>query len=56
MLNFEQAVDGLIGSRRGQTNITSRVQGEAAAADTVALESFPQGVAKIIDDSCYMKN
>jgi hypothetical protein len=31
------------------------LQGDAAAADTVAAESFRQDLAKIIDDGGYMK-
>jgi hypothetical protein len=55
MLNLEQAVDGLIGSSRGQTYITS-VQGEAATSDTVGCRKISWDLAKIIDDDGYVKD
>jgi hypothetical protein len=32
------------------------VQGEAATSDTVAAESFPQDLVKIVDDGGYTKD
>jgi hypothetical protein len=55
LLNLEQAVGGLSASSRGQTYIAS-VQGEAATSDTVAAESFPRELVKIIDDGGYTKD
>jgi hypothetical protein len=55
MLNLEQAVDGFISSR-SQTYIKSKLQEDAAAADTVAAESFPEDLVKITDNSGYTKD
>jgi hypothetical protein len=37
-------------------NLYINVQGQAAAADTVAAESFPRNLAKIIEDGGYSKD